>query len=199
MRLRSLLPVLLAAFALSVFVGVLAAARGSELTLALAAGLFVLQALFVLARTNAPLWRDPGSDAGSLDWAWDNTHLTAIVYAWGAAAMFSIYGLSKLHWRHWWQYGAGFVLLAAGAFLCAHLLSTRARHDRAAALVALNAVTIAQLVAVAGALVFLFGSGKLATVKQDWAANIVFVAGGVTVAVISLVSLLALRRRTPTP
>lgn len=199
MRLRSLLSVLLLAFALSIFVGVLAVARGSELTLALAAALFVLQTLFVLARTSAPLWREPRADQASLDWAWDNTLLTGIVYAWGAAALFSIYGLSGLRWQHWWQYGLGFALLSAGAFLCANQLSTRARHDRAAALTALKVMTIAQLVAVLGGLIFLVGSGKLGAAKPDWAANHVFIAGGVTVAIISLVSLLALRRMAAQP
>lgn len=193
MRLRSMLPILLMAFALSIVVAVLAAARGSELTVALAAALFGIQALMVLVRMNAPLWRGEAGATTSLDWAWDNTLLTALVYAWAAAAMFSIYALSGLHWRHWWQYGAGFALLGAGALACAIvLLGERARSERS--LNTLMAITGAQLLAILGALIFLFGSGKLDTVKQDWAANIVFITGGVTVAIISAASLLASRR-----
>ena len=38
--------------------------------------------------------------------------LAALVYAWGATAMFAIYSLSGLYWRHWWEYGAGMSLIA---------------------------------------------------------------------------------------
>ena len=37
--------------------------------------------------------------------------------------------------------------------------------------------------------------GKLQTAKADWAANHVFIAGGITIVLISIVSLLAHRRQ----
>jgi hypothetical protein len=106
MSFRSMLPTLLLAFALSIFVCVLAAARGSTVTLALAAGLFAVQVLFALLRINVPLWRAIANPAADFEWAWSNTMLTAFAYAWGATAMFAIYSLTGLAWRHWWQYGA---------------------------------------------------------------------------------------------
>ena len=58
---------------------------------------------------------EPVGDSADADWAWSNTVLAALVYAWGATAMFTIYSLSGLAWRHWWQYGAGMALLACMA------------------------------------------------------------------------------------
>jgi hypothetical protein len=191
-----MLPTLLLAFALSIFVCVLAAARGSTVTLALAAGLFAVQVIFALTRINLPLWRAPGNRAADFEWAWSNTMLTALVYAWGATAMFTTYSLTGLAWRHWWQYGAGMALLALGALWFAHQLAT-GRDGRAHARSHnfLLVMTGVQLAAVVIALAYLVSSGKLATEKADWAANVVFLAGGLTVAAISLASLYTYRRR----
>ena len=190
-----MLPTLLLAFALSIFVGVLAAVRGASVPLGLAAGLFVVQVLFVLARINEPLWRTSSDRGANADWAWGNTVLAALVYAWGATAMFAIYSLSGLAWRHWWQYGAGMALLACMALLCANYLAEgRGPLNRSTSLNVLMVVTAAQAVAVVVGLAYLVGSGKLQTEKADWAANHVFIAGGVAIMLISIVSLLAHRR-----
>ena len=126
MPLRPMLPTVLLASVLSIVVGVLAAARGASVPLGLAVGLFAVQVLLTLWRINAPTWRAGTPQTPAADWVLSNTVLTAIVYAWGAAALFCIYGLSGLHWRHWWQYGAGMALLAGVALLCArHLASER--------------------------------------------------------------------------
>jgi hypothetical protein len=193
-----MLPTVLLALVLSIVVGVLAAARGASVPLGLAVGLFALQVLLTLWRINAPAWRAGSPQTPAADWALSNTLLTAIVYAWGAAALFCIYGLSGLHWRHWWQYGAGMALLAGVALLCArYLASERGLETRAVALNIIMAITVAQAVSVAGALVYLVASGALDTQKGDWAANHVFVAGSLTIGAISLVSLLVYWR-TPT-
>lgn len=200
MSFRSMLPTLLLAFALSIFVCVLAGARGSAMTLALAAGLFAVQVLFALMRINVPRWRAPANSATEFEWAWSNTMLTALVYAWGATAMFTIYSLTGLAWRHWWQYGAGMALLALATLWFAHqLASSRDRQAQARSLNILLVMTGVQLAAVAIALAYLVSSGKLATEKADWAANVVFLAGGLTVAAISLASLYTYRRRTLEP
>jgi hypothetical protein len=189
---------LLLAFALSILIVVLAAGRGSLATLAIAAGLFGVQVVLVLLRFNIPLWRTPRATAGQ-DWAWDNTMLTALVYAWGAAAMFAIYSQTLLAWRHWWQYGLGMALLGAAAVLSAlYLARSNGPVERAKALRLLIALSVAQLIAVASALIYLVASGALATIKDDWAANPVFIVGGLTVAAISLVSLYT-HRHSNTP
>ncbi|MFA5899030.1 MAG: hypothetical protein WC829_07950 [Hyphomicrobium sp.] len=195
MRLKRMLPTLLLAMVLSVLIAVAAAARRSELTLMLAAGLFVLQVLLALLRINAPLWR-AGVRAATSDWAWDNAMLAAISYAWGGLVMLTAYPLGGLVWRHWWQYGAGMLLFAAATIACtAYLIGYREPRAGGGALHALMRVTTVQAAAVVAGLVYLVGTGKLATLKDDWAANQVFIAGGVLVLVISLVSLQTYRRQ----
>ena len=194
MPLRPMLPAVLLAFALSLLIGVLSVTRGASVPLGIAAALFSLQVLVTLWRINAPLWSRAAPGTG-IDWAWSNTMLAAIVYAWGAAAMFTLYSLTGLHWRHWWQYGAGMALLAAAALLCAtYLASDRRRYDHTTSLNILMTITVAQAVSVVGALVYLVATGKMSTLKTDWAANHVFITGGVTIGIISIVSLLAHRR-----
>ena len=63
----------------------------------------------------------------------------------------------------------------------------------------LMGVTAAQVIAVGGALIYLIASGALHTKKPDWAANYVFIAGGCTVILISLASLLTFYRLRVTP
>jgi hypothetical protein len=193
MRLRPMLPAVLLAFALSILIGVLSVTRGASVPLGIAAGLFSLQVLVTLWRINAPVWSR--GEAAGIDWAWSNTVLAAIVYAWGATAMFTLYSLTGLHWRHWWQYGAGMTLLAAAALWCAtYLASDRSRYDRTTSLNILMGITTVQAVSVAGALVYMVATGTLETPKTDWAANHVFVTGCITIGIISIVSLLAHRR-----
>jgi hypothetical protein len=105
--------------------------------------------------------------------------------------MFTVYSLSGLTWRHGWQYGTGMALLASAALVCANYL-TRGRGPFGATKAnnILMGVTVVQVIAVGGALVYLVASGALHTKKPDWAANYVFIAGGCTVILISLASLL---------
>ena len=200
MPLRRMLPAILISFALSIFVCVLAASRHAGVPMALAAALFAVQVIIAVLRTNAPFWRTGDAQTLSLDWAWDNTVLAAIAYAWGATAMFTVYSLSGLTWRHWWQYGAGMALLASIALVCATYLTRGHRpFGPATANNILIGVTAAQVVAIGGALVYLIASGALHTKKPDWAANYVFITGGCTVILISLASLLTFYRLRVTP
>jgi hypothetical protein len=116
-------------------------------------------------------------------------------YAWGVGAMsmLGVYLLSGLKWQHGWQYGCGMALIALVAFWFA-------RQPRW-----LNAVAVLvglQAMAAAIGLAVLAGSGKLASPKGDWAANIIFVAGGVAIAALSVMAVGAHRRAqrgTPSP
>lgn len=192
MPLRPMLPAILLAFALSILVAVLAAARNAGTPLALAVSLFTAQILFAVVRTNAPVWRADVAPPPCAGWAWSNSVLAALVYAWGAAAMFAVYSLSGLAWRHWWEYGVAMTLLAAATLLCTQLLTAgRAPQASSKSTVILMGLTALQAVCIGGALVYLIASGKLMTHQPDWAANQIFVAGGVMLVLVSLASLMA--------
>jgi hypothetical protein len=197
MPLRPLLPAMLLALVMSIVVGVLAVGRNSGFTLGLAVALFGLQMLFALVRTNAPFWRtgqEPATYAAVALCVRRNTLLAALVYAWGAAAILAIYSLSGLNWRHWWQYGAAMALVAGAVFLYAHLLTDEQGSFRTPkALNALMWLTVAQGLAVVVVIVYLINSGKIVTPRSDWAANYIFAAGSLTLAVLSAISILTYR------
>ena len=107
-------------------------------------------------------WRAGTTHTPAADWAWSNTVLTAIVYAWGAAALFSIYGLSGLHLaplvairsRH------GAARRGGACYAPRHLASERGLKIRASTLNIIMAITVAQAVSIVGALVYLVASGS---------------------------------------
>jgi hypothetical protein len=207
MPLRPLLPAILLALVMSIVVGVLAAGRESGITLALAVSLFALQMFFALARTNAPFWRpdgeppDPEPEDGKQNivalCVRRHTVLAALVYLWGAVAILAIYSLSSLTWRHWWQYGAAMAVVSAAIFLYAHLLTAeRGPYRTPRMLNILMGLTTLQGLAVVAAVVYLLASGKLFTSRGDWAANYVFAAGSITLAVLSAVSIITYLKLT---
>jgi hypothetical protein len=198
MTLRPLLPAILLALVMSIVVGVLATGRGSGETLAVAVGLFAAQMLFAITRVNAPFFQPPPAteplSSRIFCCAWRNTVLAGLIYAWGATAMLAIYSMSSLNWRHWWQYGAGMAIIAAAIFIYAYILTDERSPLRSpAALRNLMALTAAQGIAMGGALFYIFTTGKLATKRDDWVANYIFVAGCLLLALLSLVAILAYR------
>jgi len=191
MALRPLLPAILLALVVSVVVGVLAAGRDDGLTLSLAAGLFALQMLFALLRTNAPYWR-VADTINKVETAAEcvrrNAVLGGLVYAWGAAAMLAIYSLPGPKWQHWWQYGAAMALVAACIFIYAGLLAA-GRGASARALRWLVILSTLNGLAVTGVVIYLVWSGKLFTTRGDWAANYIFAWGSIMLALLSLISI----------
>lgn len=158
----------------------------------IAAGLFAIALVATAIDVNAPFWR---ADAAALEpdasvnAAVRNTRLLVIGYIWGAVALFMIYRMTSLRWQHGLQYGAGMALLAWLCQLYAHFLvqpGSRLRTPRALA----QATWLALVhggAAFAGVL-FLVLSGKVYSVKGDWAANQIFLAGGLAIVALSLVS-----------
>lgn len=188
--LRPLLPWLLLASALSITMMVLGAGRGDEVLPSLAAGLLVALVVGTGLGINAPLWsKSTGSAAqpdglGSIREALRcNVWLAALVYAWGASALFAIYSLSDLAWRHAFQYGFGAAVFAAGLGVYGIWLG-RSRLRRMPPL----ALTLVHGLAAAGGLSYLIGAGKLATTRGDWAANEVFLWGGFAIVALCLFS-----------
>ena len=111
--------------------------------------------------------------------------MSAIVYGWAAAAMFVVYLISGPAWRHGWQYGSLFALIAFG--LTSYVRNLQQSDHPASAKTALTAsVLIAAIHAVAAlaVAVWIFFSGKLDTIKGDWAANHIFLAGAIALAIL---------------
>ena len=144
--------------------------------------------------TNAKAWRaaaaaaarGPAPTHSSHAVAATNASLIGIAWIWGAASMLAVYLFSGLKWQHGWQYGAGMALIGLAVLLYARQLTVeglepgpRPAHAAAVRLTAL------QSVAATIALLWLLFSGKLAADKPDWAANAIFVAGGVALVVLS--------------
>ena len=190
MSLQRLMPWLVVALAVSVAV-MWRAAAGELRTLSLGAALgFVALAVVVALAANRAALRDPAREArAQYHMLRRNTRLVALVYAWGAAALFAVYVVGDLKWRHGWQYGAAMALVAALLLWYVHALGSpgsrlaTASHMRWAGLLA----RLHGLAAAAG-LAFLIGAGKLATLKGDWAANHVFLAGGIGVVLLTVVA-----------
>jgi hypothetical protein len=112
-----------------------------------------------------------------------------LAYLWCALAFYAVYLGTTLRWQHGWEYGSAMLLVAVGhALYLWHLsdpnaaVSTPKAIGRAVALAALQAV------AIACGLIWLIQSGKLSSsVKGDWAANQLFLAGGFTVMCLSVI------------
>jgi hypothetical protein len=134
---------------------------------------------------NQPFWRledfDSAPDAAATA-AHGSTLLLAMIYGWGALAMLAVYQLSGLYWRHGWQYGLAMALVAlVHVYVAGRIAPDSAGSGTGGPLS--RAVTGAALqgFAVAAGLLWLVGSGKLTTIKGDWAANHIFIAGGFAV------------------
>lgn len=124
-----------------------------------------------------------------------NAQLIGTAYGWGGLAMLAVYMLSGLSWRHGWQYGSGMLLIALALFGYAGMIAAPSSPLAAPRALAFSAMlALAQGIAAALALVILVISGKLATAKGDWAANHIFVAGGLAIVVISVLAHTTYRR-----
>jgi len=200
MSLRPLLPVILLALVVSIMIAVLAAGRGSGWTLALAVALFAVQMLLVALRINLPYWggNPPAEEAPApVVCAQSNAVLAALVYAWGAVAMLAIYSLTPLKWQHWWEYGAAMLVIACAILIYANALTTgpaRLRSPRAIDI--LMGLTLAQGVAVVVAILWILLSGKVHTLRGDWAANEIFLGGAAMLAMVSAISIVTHRNLT---
>jgi hypothetical protein len=180
---------LIATLAAALFAFYMAANLSQKFEAAIAAAVFAIVLIAAAIRTNAPLWRTSAKPGISQrDALWQTTRLIMLAYLWSGLAFYAVYLGTKLHWQHGWEYGSAMLLIAiAHAVYLSRLsdpdssASTLSAIERAARLAA------AQAIAIAIGLIWLIQSGKLASLKGDWAANQIFLAGGFTVMCLSVV------------
>ena len=162
---------------------------------------FVMLLILTALRSNRRLWHLPiqpdGATAAPAAGV-DNAGLIALAYGWGAAAMTTVYTWTGLVWQHGLQYAAGMGTIALLLALYARGL---ARPDSVlrspVAQRFMLRLTLAHATAAAAGVAMLFVSGKLKSGRGDWAANIVFVIGGVTVFALSIMAATTQHRLAP--
>lgn len=171
---------------ISVIAMVVAASNLNRDMVALAAAAFATIVIASTLISNAKLWRS--GSTSPIDALQTTTRFTALVYAWAAGAMLAIYLGTNVRWQHGWQYGTIFALIALAHAYYIKMLAARAPSVSAPSAVARAAqLALLQGTAAVLALAWMISIGKLSTPKGDWAANTIFVAGGVAIAVISAV------------
>ncbi|MGE0699522.1 MAG: hypothetical protein AB7O57_10535 [Hyphomicrobiaceae bacterium] len=197
-----LLPSALAVSSLASALAMVAGARsGVTWIVTAAAAAFTVAAVIVAIAAERDVGR---ANATRPDASRDRLHAgavtAAIAYAWGAVAMQGLYitPLTGLKWQHGWQYAAAMLLLA-----CISIVIARRLRSSSPGLEATASLLAAGQAAVAGGgLIALVATGKLWSVRADWAANRVFAALAIAVLAISLSVLVAhIRpaRASPTP
>ena len=167
---------------LSVAAMVVGAISGNQPLTILAGAMFAIVASIVGWRFAALAGAIKSLDALAARFAW----LMSIAWGWAGIAMLACYYLTDLSWQHAWQYGAGMLLIAG---LTAQY--ARARLKPGSRFAAKDMVSAARLLTHLQGLAAILGvvvlalSGKLDAAKQDWAANVVFVAGGLALFALS--------------
>ena len=154
-------------------------------------GLFRLATLAM----GGQVWRAAGAGKPREAVALRFASLIAAAWAWAGLAMLACYYLTDLSWQHAWQYGAAMVLIAAG--ITAYARARRQPGSRLAAPdadTAMRGITALQGIAALVGVVILLLSGKVEAQGRDWAANVVFIAGGLTLFALSAMAVLAERR-----
>jgi hypothetical protein len=152
-----------------------------------AAALFAAFVIVVALRSNAA--QGHGADAAAPEAARTNARVMSLIYGWGGLAMLAIYTLSGLPWHHGWQYGTGMLVIALGLGLYARQIALPASTLARPHMLSQTAImALLQGIAAGVALIVLFASGKAFSVETDWAANHVFVAGGVALVVASVLA-----------
>lgn len=124
-----------------------------------------------------------------------NARLMILAYAWGALALGSVYRLSGLRWQHGMQYAAAMLLMAMLILAYVHLVAQPASFLRRARWLGV-ATQVAALHGAAAAvgIGFLVGSGKLRSIKGDWAANQIFLAGGLAIVLLTAIAVFTQQR-----
>jgi hypothetical protein len=198
MSLQRVLPWLVLALFTSVIAMIVGAGRDQSWITGSAAAIFAALVIAIGLGLNQPLWRLDAyritPEAAPVS-AQCNAKLMALTWAWGAAAMAGVYTLGGLRWQHAWQYGSGMALIAVFTWFFGAAIA-RAERPAMRQMLLLRGLqlTIVQAVAAAGGVAYLLATGKLMSFRPDWAANQIFVAGGVAIVALSAMAIVTQRR-----
>lgn len=177
---------------------VFGALLGNVTMVAVAAALFVLIAVLAGAWLNRAFWQLDAAhvtDSALPIAARRNARLQALTYGWGGASILAGYYLTPLFWHHAWQYGGAMVLIAGGLYLYSVALGNPANPLRGRRwLATAERLALLQGIAAITGAVYVVVSGKLLLGKADWVGNIVFVSGGLAIAVLSMLAAITQRR-----
>lgn len=187
----NLLPWICAAIVASIAAMVTGIRTGLPLFAWTGAALFATTLVATSVDINLPWWRQDSEPVPDLaaDAAVRNARLIVLGYAWGSLALLAIYRLTSLRWQHGLQYGAGMALIAWLTLVYIHFLARPGSRLRAPrSLMQATWISLAHGGAALGGVIFLLASGKIHSIKDDWAANQVFLAGGLAVAALSVLS-----------
>ena len=158
-----------------------------------AAGAFGLAGLQYCFGINRAWWAESGHGVGPSPAAAQpmiaarNADVIGLGYGWGGLSLLAVYLLSSVRWQHGWQYGAGMVLI--GALVLAWARSLQGVTWTAAKFRALAWASAAHGIAALVGVAWLIGSGKAQSIKGDWAANVVFLTGGLLIAGVTAMGL----------
>lgn len=189
---------LIAVLAASVAGQVAAAGAGSILMTYFAVGAFTLAALQYAFSINRAWWSagsqglGPSPEAARPIMAANTADLLGLGYGWGGASLLCVYLLSGLRWQHGWEYGLGMVVIAA--LVLAWARSQRGAPCSPAQFRRLMALSAVHGIAALGGVGWLLASGKAQSIKGDWAANAVFLLGGLLIAGVTAMGLKTARR-----
>lgn len=167
------------------------AAQGSIGLSAFAAAAFAGGLIRLAWQLNAPWWTrggvtGPSAEQGLPLMASRNAQLLALGYGWGGASLLAVYLLTPVRWQHGWQYGCGMVLIAAVIAWGGQRLAANWRPGLARVMIGVSFVH--GWAATAG-LFWLISTGKMLSIKGDWAANVVFVAGALIIGFVSSIAI----------
>lgn len=190
MSLRPPLPWLLATLVAALIAMYLATGALQKAEAATSAAAFAILLITSAIRTNSPLWR-----SGAIKIAitqrqalWQTTLLIMLAYLWCALAFYAVYLGTTLHWQHGWEYGSAMLLIAVmHAIYLWRLADPNASVSSPRAIDRAVRLAACQAVAIAFGLIWLIQSGKLTSVRGDWPANQLFLAGGFSVMFLSVI------------
>lgn len=153
--------------------------------------LFLADGIFSHAKRKNFLQKNNSFSPEAMYW---NTFLSAMVYAWGGLCLLSVYIFSGLLWQHGVQYGMAATIIAICLFLYWHITDWNLR-----ALILQRILASLHGISLMIGLGYLLFSGKLATARGDWAANYIFLCGGITLLLLCLYTLWSDINLSPSP